>query len=182
MLHVVNYSYVQERPGNSWTYHQELVKLSYIQYLQKQCLFQYFSDYSVVFLTLVSIQLYLHRHVPSDDLCLKAFHSKRGQLHLQTILLLPSRSLVQLKMLRDVQERNEASSVAQNKEALQTAHIKLPFFSGNTASTKLAFFIITDLADLTGVVKLAWAGVSTVLTRSKRFSQNTACLFLDLLP
>lgn len=118
MLHVVNYSYIQERPGNSWTYHQELVKLSYIQYLQKQCLFQYFSDYSVVFLTLVSIQLYLQRHVPSDDLCLKAFHSKRGQLHLQTLFLLPSRSLVQLKMLRNVQERNEASSVAQNKRPL----------------------------------------------------------------
>ena len=103
------------RGQGTQTCHQELVKLSDIQYLQKQCLFQYFSDYSVVFLTLVSIQLYLQRHVPSDDLCLKAFHSKRGQLHLQTPFLLPSRSLVQLKMLRDVQKRNEASSVAQTK-------------------------------------------------------------------
>lgn len=128
LLHVVNYSYIQKRPGNSWTYHQELVKLSYIQYLQKQCLFQYFSDYSFVFLTLVSIQLYLQRHVPSDDLCLKAFHSKRGQLHLQTLFLLPSRSLVQLKMLRDVQERNEASSVAQNKRPYRQHIYNYPFF------------------------------------------------------
>lgn len=39
------------------------------------------------------------------------------------------------------------------------------------------------LAVLTGVVKwLIRPDDSTILTRSNRFSQNTACLFLDLLP
>ena len=114
---------------------------------------------------------------------LSAFHSKRGQLHFQMLFQLPSRSQLSNIRCSGMCRREMRQAVLPKiRGQLQKAHIKLSFFSGNTASTKLTFFIITDLADLTGVVRLAWAGVSTVLTRSKRFSQNTACLFLDLLP